>query len=141
MIYVGIDIAKRTHYASVMNSDGEILAEPFPFTNDHAGFQKLLSCIGSFPKEQLLIGMESTAHYAENLTCFLFSSDFQVCIINPIQTASLRTASSILSKPHLYVSLTFVKRKQTLLIRFSSLKHCLYMITAVFQSVIMILCN
>ena len=90
MIYVGIDIAKRTHYASVMNSDGEILAEPFPFTNDLAGFQKLLSCIGSFPKEQLLIGMESTAHYAENLTCFLFSRDFQVCIINPIQTASLR---------------------------------------------------
>lgn len=93
MIYVGIDIAKRTHYASVMNSDGEILAEPFPFTNDLAGFQKLLSCIGSFPKEQLLIGMESTAHYAENLTCFLFSRDFQVCIINPIQTASLRKSN------------------------------------------------
>lgn len=93
MIYVGIDIAKRTHYASVMNSDGEILAEPFPFTNDLAGFQKLLSCIGSFPKEQLLIGMESTAHYAENLTCFLFSRDFQVCIINPIQIASLRKSN------------------------------------------------
>lgn len=93
MIYVGIDIAKRTHYASVMNSDGKILAEPFPFTNDLAGFQKLLSCIGSFPKEQLLIGMESTAHYAENLTCFLFSRDFQVCIINPIQTASLRKSN------------------------------------------------
>ena len=93
MIYVGIDIAKRTHYASVMNSDGEILAEPFPFTNDLAGFQKLLSCIGSFPKEQLLIGIESTAHYAENLTCFLFSRDFQVCIINPIQTASLRKSN------------------------------------------------
>lgn len=44
MIYVGIDIAKQTHYASVMNSDGEILAESIPFTNDHAGFQKLLSC-------------------------------------------------------------------------------------------------
>ena len=93
MIYVGIDIAKRTHYASVMNSDGEILAKPFPFTNDHAGFQKLLSCIGSYPKELLLIGMESTAHYAENLTCFLFSRDFQVCIINPIQTASLRKSN------------------------------------------------
>ena len=93
MIYVGIDIAKRMHYASVMNSDGEILEEPFPFTNDHAGFQKLLNCIGFYPKEQILIGMESTAHYAENLTCFLFSRDFQVCIINPIQTASLRKSN------------------------------------------------
>ena len=90
MIYVGIAIDKRMHYASVMNSDGEMLEEPFPFYNDHAGFQKLLNCIGFYPKEQILIGMESTAHYAENLTCFLFSRDFQVCIINPIQTASLR---------------------------------------------------
>lgn len=93
MIYVGIDIAKRTHYASVMNSDGEILAEPFPFSNDHAGFQKLLSCIDSYPKEHLLIGMESTAHYAENLTCFLFTREFRICIINPIQTASLRKSN------------------------------------------------
>ena len=31
MNYVGIDIAKQTHYASIMNSNEEILAEPFPF--------------------------------------------------------------------------------------------------------------
>lgn len=36
MIYVGIDVAKQTHYAAIMNSDGEILAEPFAFTNDHS---------------------------------------------------------------------------------------------------------
>ena len=29
MIYVGIDIAKNTHWASAMDSDGEILLEPF----------------------------------------------------------------------------------------------------------------
>ena len=28
MIYVGIDIAKQTHYAAIMNSDGEILSHP-----------------------------------------------------------------------------------------------------------------
>lgn len=93
MIYVGIDIAKRTHYASVMSSDGEILVQPFPFSNDHAGFQKLVSYIDSYPKEDLLIGMESTAHYAENLTCFLFNRKFKICIINPIQTASLRKSN------------------------------------------------
>ena len=31
MIYVGIDIAKLTHYAAIMNSDGEVLVEPFSF--------------------------------------------------------------------------------------------------------------
>lgn len=29
MIYVGIDVAKTTHYAAVMNSDGVVLIEPF----------------------------------------------------------------------------------------------------------------
>ena len=75
MNYVGIDIAKQTHYASIMNSDGEILVEPFSFSNDHAGFQKLLKHLSTFAKEDVLIGMESTAHYAENLTSFLFTRD------------------------------------------------------------------
>ena len=93
MIYVGIDIAKQNHYAAIINSDGEILAKPFSFTNDHAGFQKLLHQLEPFALNELLIGMESTAHYAENLTSFLFTRGFQVCIINPIQTASLRKSN------------------------------------------------
>lgn len=93
MIYVGIDIAKQTHYASIMNSDGEILVKPFAFSNDHSGFQKLLKHVDSYSKEEIYIGMESTAHYAENLTCFLFTRGFQICIINPIQTSSLRKSN------------------------------------------------
>ena len=34
MIYAGIDIAKLNHFASALSSDGEILIEPFKFTND-----------------------------------------------------------------------------------------------------------
>ena len=34
MIYVGIDVAKFSHFASAVNSDGEILINPFPFKND-----------------------------------------------------------------------------------------------------------
>ena len=93
MIYVGIDIAKQTHYAAIMNSDGEILSEPFAFSNDYSGFDKLLQQLNNYSKDQLYIGMESTAHYAENLTCFLFTRGFQVCIINPIQTSSLRKSN------------------------------------------------
>ena len=93
MIYVGIDIAKQTQYAAIMNSDGEILSEPFAFSNDYSGFDKLLQQLNNYSKDQLYIGMESTAHYAENLTCFLFTRGFQVCIINPIQTSSLRKSN------------------------------------------------
>lgn len=93
MIYVGIDIAKLTHYAAIMNSEGEVLVEPFSFTNDHSGFHKLLKHLDSLPIKDTFIGMESTAHYAENLTSFLFTRGFQVCIINPIQTSSLRKSN------------------------------------------------
>lgn len=90
MIYVGIDIAKTKHFASVTNSDGEILEQAFPFTNDASGFKLLLSKISIFSKEELIIGLESTAHYAENLISFLFHLEYKVCIINPIQTSALR---------------------------------------------------
>lgn len=38
-IYVGIDIAKLNHFAAAISSDGEIIIEPFKFTNDADGFQ------------------------------------------------------------------------------------------------------
>ena len=53
MIYVGIDIAKQTHYAAIINSDGEVLVKPFAFSNDHSGFQKLLKRLDSYSKEEL----------------------------------------------------------------------------------------
>ena len=93
MFYVGIDIAKNTHWASIMSSDGVIIADPFSFSNDSAGFQILLSKLEFLNKEKILIGLESTAHYGENLISFLFYLDFKIGIINPIQTANLRRSN------------------------------------------------
>ncbi|MDD3570028.1 MAG: transposase [Lachnospiraceae bacterium] len=58
MIYVGIDIAKQTHYAAIVNSDGEVLAELFFFTNDHSGFQKLLKHLDSLSVKDTSIHSE-----------------------------------------------------------------------------------
>lgn len=90
MFYVGIDVAKLHHFASVLSQDGEVLIEPFEFSNDYDGFQKLISILNSFEKNSLIIGLESTAHYGDNLVTYLLSNDFKVCVINPIQTAGLR---------------------------------------------------
>lgn len=90
MVYVGIDIAKLNHYASAIDSDGVLLFEPFGFLNDNAGFYTLLSKLKSFEPDDIIIGLESTAHYGNNLVSFLVSKGFHVCVINPIQTASLR---------------------------------------------------
>ena len=93
MIYVGIDIAKLNHFAAAVSSDGEILIEPFKFTNDYDGFYLLLSKLAPLDQNSIIIGLESTAHYGDNLVRFLISKDFKVCVLNPIQTSSMRKNS------------------------------------------------
>ena len=93
MIYVGIDIAKLNHFAAAISSDGEILIEPFKFTNDYDGFYLLLSKLAPLDQNSIIIGLESTAHYGDNLVRFLISKDFKVCVLNPIQTSSMRKNS------------------------------------------------
>lgn len=50
----------------------------------------LKDAITVFDREEILIGMESTAHYGDNLLSWLFGQGYHVCVINPIQTAALR---------------------------------------------------
>ncbi len=90
MIYVGIDIAKLNHFASVLSSDGETLIEPFKFTNDGDGFQLLISKLDSFGLDDLIIGPPSTAHYGDNLVRFLVATGYKVCVLNPLATSSMR---------------------------------------------------
>ena len=90
MIYVGIDIAKHNHFASALSSDGEVLIEPFEFYNDGDGFNMLISALDSLESDNIIIGLESTAHYGDNLVRFLVASDYKVCVLNPIKTSTMR---------------------------------------------------
>lgn len=93
MIYIGIDVAKFSHYASAVNSDGEVLLKPFSFNNSAEGFNLLLTKLDSLPKDNYLVGLESTGHYSDNLVSFLFNKGFRIGIINPIQSDSLRNSN------------------------------------------------
>ena len=92
MVYVGIDVAKLNHFASALSSDGEVLMKPFKFLNDNDGFNLLVSNLASLSesKDNILIGLESTAHYADNLVRYLVANSFNVCVLNPIQTSAMR---------------------------------------------------
>ena len=78
MIYVGIDVAKQGHFASLISSDGEILVGPFQFSNDGDGFQYLVSAFEPFDDEEIIIGLESTAHYADNLIRYLVAEGYNM---------------------------------------------------------------
>ncbi|EEV00417.1 transposase, partial [Roseburia intestinalis L1-82] len=60
------------------------------FTNDADGFQLLVSKLESFDKNSLIIGLESTAHYGDNLVRYLVTELYQVCVLNPIKTCQMR---------------------------------------------------
>lgn len=93
MIYVGIDIAKNSHFASAVNSDGEVIFNPFSFSNSNDGFNLLLSKLDLTNINQYFIGLESTGHYSDNIVSFLYSKGFKIGVINPIQTDSLRNSN------------------------------------------------
>ena len=93
MIFIGIDIAKSTHFASGVNSDGEVLINPFKFTNDNQGFNLFINTFKDFDLSNCLVGLESTGIYGDNLTTFLFEKGFKIGRINPIQTDSLRSSN------------------------------------------------
>ena len=94
MFLLGIDIAKLNYIASCIDSStNEIVFSNFKFKNDFKGFSTLLDKIKTFDTKNLIIGLESTSHYGENLINFLFKQHFKVALINPLQTSHLRKAN------------------------------------------------
>ena len=91
--FVGVDIAKFTHYACIIDERGVVHANSFSFENTIDGFKLFLSTLSSFEKKDILIGFESTAHYHENLFNFLSTRGFKCELINPILTKRFRSLS------------------------------------------------
>ncbi len=92
MFFIGIDIAKRSHQAAVTDVSGNIIIKPFNFKNSSLGFNQFLSVLesNSVPKDDCIIGLESTGHYWYPLYFFLVEQKFNVKVFNPIQTAAFR---------------------------------------------------
>lgn len=93
MFYLGIDVAKKTHVAAVLDADGSVHIPAFSFANDRQGFTLLSQKLAELDKASVVAGMESTAHYGENLIAYLLAEDFSLTLLNPIQTASMRKAA------------------------------------------------
>ena len=105
MYYVGIDIAKRTHVAVIMNEDNSLEVKPFSFNNDKSGFKKLLIHLQTLccDLSDIVVGMEATGLLFENLYRHLQSLEYNVVLLNPYQTAKFRemdTMKRVVQKTH-----------------------------------------
>jgi transposase len=89
MYHVGIDVAKRSHTAMILDEQGQVMSRAFSFTNDRSGFGQLVANIQALP-EQAIIGLEATGHYWLALYDHLTRRDYTILVLNPLQIAAYR---------------------------------------------------
>ena len=97
MLFVGIDIGKNNHVASMMDEYGKVVFKAFSFSNTTDGGNALLSKLSSYSSNpsDFEIGMEATGHYWLSIYSFLFEKGFLLHVINPIQTDGWRKGTEI----------------------------------------------
>jgi len=100
MNYLGIDVSKANSRYVFLDNDGEKLVKPFTLDNGHNDFNKLLDRLKELAllPDNLLIGIEATGIWWENLYSLLTEHKFKVIVLNPHQTNKFREALRIKAK-------------------------------------------
>ena len=93
-LVVGIDIAKKVHWASFSDYRGIAIGKAISFTNNRGGFEKIVAKIEQLrnskilraPYNNVVIGMEPTGHYWKTLAHYLIKAGYRVVSVNPHHT-------------------------------------------------------
>ncbi len=83
MRFVGIDVARSTHFVAVVDETLAVLVKPTAIAEDAAGYGKFVTLLGE-PIEVLVV-MEATGHYGRNLFAWLCSRGFPCAVVNPLR--------------------------------------------------------
>lgn len=94
MFFLGIDIGKNTHVASLLDEKAKIIFKAYSFANTLDAAEALLVKLEPY-KDSLEIGMEATGHYWLSLYSFLTEHKFIIHVLNPIQTDGWRKGIEI----------------------------------------------
>ena len=95
MLYLGIDIGKNTHVASLIDDKAKPILRAFSFSNTTDGGNSLIEKLNKFEVSEIEIGMEATGHYWLSIYSFLVEKGFIVHVVNPIQTDGWRKGIEI----------------------------------------------
>lgn len=91
MYIVGIDIGKNHHEASIVSPEGKQIGRSLRFATTHKGADSLMSFIfKNIGNSPCVFGMEAIGHYWYPIYSFLKAKGYTICVINPIQSDSLR---------------------------------------------------
>lgn len=86
--YLGIDIGKYQHQATLINDQGTMIGESIKFNNKLSDFNCFLENIKKQVSSDTVVyaGMESTGHYYWHLKDYLREKGIIVEVFNPIET-------------------------------------------------------
>lgn len=85
MRFAGIDIGSEKHVVAIVAESGEVLVKPASVGEDASGYERLRELLGA--PEGVLVAMEATGHYWQNLFAALAAHGFAVALLNPVRTA------------------------------------------------------
>lgn len=87
VVIVGVDVAKRRHWATILNRDGFSLSQPFRFQNTRDGFLRLRARVEAAKQHtgctRVVVGVEPSGHYWKPLAWFLKHTGYEVVLVNP----------------------------------------------------------
>lgn len=94
MLVVGVDIAKKIHYARAFDDRGIELGKVCKFANSREGFQKfsiwMEALQAKHKKDDAIVGFEPTGHYWWNLGDYLKACGVKLAILNPFHVKCSR---------------------------------------------------
>ncbi|QOY34123.1 IS110 family transposase [Anaerobacillus isosaccharinicus] len=103
-LVVGMDIAKRTHFACFTDDRGRVLQKSFPVSQSHDGFeqfyQKILAALREHDKSEVIVGIEPTGHYWLNLAYFLEDLGISLVMTNPMHVKRSKELDDNLPTKH-----------------------------------------
>jgi transposase len=96
MLVVGIDVGAEAHHVAVVDEAEVAIVKPTAFTEDLGGYEKLLEMLARAEnsadlctnerRRHILVVMEATAHYWQNLFTALVAHGYTVALVNPLRT-------------------------------------------------------
>lgn len=103
-LVIGIDIAKRTHYACFVDDRGRVLQKSFSVSQSGGGFelfyQRVLAAMKENEKTEVIVGIEPTGHYWLNLAYFLEERGIPLAMVNPMHVKRSKELDDNLPTKH-----------------------------------------
>ena len=84
MRFAGIDIASEMHVIAVVDERGGLVSKATSFGEDASGYATVIENLGA--PTDVLIALEATGHYWQNLFAYLVTNGFAVALLNPLRT-------------------------------------------------------